>query len=109
MKRAMRVIRLTQVHDYPGEFHVATKRQIYKHMKNESLSQALTFFRDKLKEFAHGHKITEDDFVNIEAGEITKSTAGLSNRIVEVIAEREGKAFVEIRNEINEFYLKNTH
>jgi len=29
----MRVIPLTHVHDYLGEFHVATKRQIYKHMK----------------------------------------------------------------------------
>ena len=28
MKRAMRVLPLTQVNDYPGEFHVTTKKQI---------------------------------------------------------------------------------
>ena len=33
MKRAMRAIPLTQEHDYIGEFHMATKKQIYKHMK----------------------------------------------------------------------------
>ena len=33
MKRAMRAIPLTQEHDYIGEFHMATKKQIYNHMK----------------------------------------------------------------------------
>jgi len=28
MKRAMRELLLTQEHDYPGEFHVAIKKQI---------------------------------------------------------------------------------
>ena len=34
MKQAMRAIPLTQEHDYIGEFHMATKKQIYNHMKN---------------------------------------------------------------------------
>lgn len=76
-------------------------------MKNEFLSSALTFFRDKLSEFAGEYKITNDDFANIEASVITGSTAELSIKIVEIIAEREGKAFNEIRNEINDFFLKN--
>ena len=37
MKRAMRAIPLTQEHDYIGEFHMATKKQIYKHMKKLDL------------------------------------------------------------------------
>ena len=28
MKRTMRAIPFTQVHDYPDEFHMATKKQI---------------------------------------------------------------------------------
>ncbi len=34
MKRAMRVEPLTQEHDCIGEFHVATKSNLYTHEKN---------------------------------------------------------------------------
>ena len=36
MKRAMRAYLFTQEHDYIGEFHMATKKQIYNHMKDNA-------------------------------------------------------------------------
>ena len=47
MKRAMRAIPLTQEHDYIGEFHMATKKQIYNHMKLK------LYFEEAYNELVH--------------------------------------------------------
>ena len=61
MKRAMRVLPLTQVDDYPGEFHMATKKQIYKHMKRAMRAIPLTQEHDYIGEF---HMATKKQIYN---------------------------------------------
>jgi len=86
MKRTMRTLPFTQVYDYYGEFHVATKKQIYKHMKKLILLSILLFFliqngnTQKIKTDANiiGHVVSEGEhlpFVSISVKGTTIGTA----------------------------------